>query len=634
MSSIEPLMKQNFIEYASYVIVDRAIPDVRDGCKPVQRRILHTLHEMDDGKFHKVANVIGESMKLHPHGDASIGDALVVLANKEYFIEKQGNFGNIITGHSAAAPRYIECRLTKLARECLFNKNLTEFAPSYDGRKKEPVWLPAKLPVLLMQGTEGIAVGMATKILPHCFPELVEAQIAILRKEPVEIYPDFAQGGMVDVSEYDDGLGKVKVRARIEKTDDKTVTITEIPFGTNTEKLIESIETAAQKNKIKVNSINDYTTDVVEIQLELPRGVHADDVIPALYAYTDCEMSISSNVVVIRGDRPHEMRISEVLQVLTAQLKETLQRELEWELSQLQDRHHWLTLEQIFIENRVYKRIEEATTEAAVFQEVYEGMKPFGHLFVRELVDEDVKRLLEIRIRRISAFDINKNRKDIDDIVRAIDTIQKKLGRMTRTTIGYLEWLMKEHASKYPRRTEITSFQEVSLKQVAMANIKVAYDPESGFFGADVKGTQHQFTMSEYDRVLLISDDGSYRIVGPESKILISGKLIHTAPFDEERGAKYTVIYRDAQKNCFGKRVHIEKYIRNREYSLIKGEKGRIDKLWEGYVDGKLTLHHVPAPRQRNTETEVDLATLDEMGVNARGTRLAPKPVAKVRLKL
>ena len=634
MSSIEPLMEQNFLEYASYVIVDRAIPDIRDGCKPVQRRILHTLGEMDDGKFHKVANVIGESMKLHPHGDASIGDALVVLANKEYFIEKQGNFGNVITGHSAAAARYIECRLTKLARECLFNKHLTEWMASYDGRKKEPVALPAKLPVILMLGTEGIAVGMATKILPHNFAELIEGQIKLLRKEPVDIYPDFLHGGIMDVSEYNDGLGKVKVRAKIEQNGDKAITIREIPFGTTTESLIASIEAAAQKNKIKIAGIQDFTTDTVEIELALPRGVYAEEVIPALYAYTDCEVSVSSNIVLIKDGQPHELSVTQILKDLTAQLVDTLRRELEWELEQLRDKHHWLTLEQIFIENRVYKRIEEATTETQVNKEVYDGMEPFKHLFVRDMNDDDVKRLLEIRIRRISMFDINKNRKDIDDIIKAIDAIEKKLKRMTRTTIAYLEWVMKNFAKDHPRRTVIDTFAEVSKRDVALSNIKVSYDSKTGFFGSTIKGDKHTFTMSEYDRVLLVSNDGSYRILGPEEKVLIPGRLIHASVFDEERGTKFTVIYRDGKKNCYGKRFHIEKYTRGREYTMIKDEKGKIDKLWEGYVDGKVTLHFVEAPRQRQTECDFNLAELDEMGVNARGTKMAPKPVAKVRLKL
>jgi topoisomerase-4 subunit A len=408
MAQLETLMRRNFVDYASYAILDRAIPDLRDGLKPVQRRILHTLFEMHDGRYHKVANVIGETMKLHPHGDASIGDALVVLASKGFFIDRQGNFGNLLTGHPAAAPRYIECRLTPLALENLFNEALTEFAPSYDGRNKEPLCLPSKLPVVLMQGIEGIAVGMATKILPHNLVELWRAQIDLLRGESIEIQPDFPQGGIADVSAYDDGRGKVEIRARIAKRGDKRVVISEVPYGTTTESLIASIEAAVQKGRVKVASIDDFTTDRVEIELALPRGVTAAEVIPQLYAYTDCSVSVSSNVVVIVDRRPVQMTVSEALQALTEQLRERIRAELEWERGQLVDRQHWLTLEQIFVEQRVYKRIEDATTEEAVRDEVLTGMAAFEELFVRPLVDEDVKRLLELRIRRISAYDIER----------------------------------------------------------------------------------------------------------------------------------------------------------------------------------------------------------------------------------
>ncbi len=367
MGLLKPLMEKNFLEYASYVIMDRAIPDLRDGCKPVQRRILHTLAEMHDGKFHKVANVIGECMKLHPHGDASIGDALVVLANKEYFIEKQGNFGNILTGHSAAASRYTECRLTPLAVETLFNKALTDFIPSYDGRRQEPRELPAKVPVLLMLGAEGIAVGMSTTILPHNFIELLQAQVAILRDDTFTLAPDFLQGGMIDVSEYDDGRGKIRVRARIERVSgSQKLVIRDVPWSTTTTSLIASIEAAVQKGKVSASTISDFTADKVEIELHLSRGATAETVIDQLYAHTDCEVSITSNIVVIRNDRPVEVTVSEYLKEFTGILKKQIKAELEHELSNLESRRHWLTLEQIFIENRVYKNIEKATTEEAV----------------------------------------------------------------------------------------------------------------------------------------------------------------------------------------------------------------------------------------------------------------------------
>jgi len=631
MTRIEPLMGKNFIEYASYVIVDRAIPDIRDGLKPVQRRILATLSKMDDGKFHKVANVIGDTMKLHPHGDASIGDALVVLANKEYFIEKQGNFGNPVTGHSAAAPRYIECRLTDLAKETLFRKALTEFRPSYDGRNEEPIALPAKLPVLLMLGAEGIAVGMSTRILPHNLPELLEAQIKILQNEPFEIFPDFPTGGIVDISEYDDGRGKVKVRARVEKKDEKTVVIREIAFGTTTESVIASIENASQKGKLKVGSIDDFTTDQVEIEVGLPRGIYADEVIPQLYAHTDCEVSLSSNMVMIKDRQPVEMGVSEVLCYLTDQLRGLIRAELEYELGQLEDRKHWLDLERIFIENRIYKRIEEATTAEQVVKEVKTGLKPHLKELDRKVTDEDIDRLLKIPIRRISQYDIDKNRSEIEIAVKGIRQIKSKLRKLTPTTIKYLEELLKNYGDRYPRQSEIGTFEAVDVRAVSRQNIKLSYDPDTGFFGSEVKGSKYHFTVSEYDRVLLISKDGSFRIIGAEEKILIPDRVIHAEVFDQERGAAFTVVYRDTGKITWGKKIHIKAFIRDREYELIKGKKGKVDFLIPGDCNDTIHVDYVPMKRQRVHEAEFDLSILEFIGVTARGRRLAPKPVSKVK---
>ena len=631
MTRIEPLMGQNFIEYASYVIVDRAIPDIRDGLKPVQRRILATLAKMDDGKFHKVANVIGDTMKLHPHGDASIGDALVVLANKDYFIERQGNFGNPVTGHAAAAPRYIECRLTDLARETLFKKALTEYRPSYDGRNSEPVVLPAKLPVLLMLGAEGIAVGMATRILPHNFPELLDAQIRILKNEPIEIFPDFPTGGIVDVSEYEDGLGKVKVRARVEKKDEKTVVIREIAYSTTTESLIASIESAAQKGKVKIAAINDYTTDRVEIEIELSRGVYSDEVIPQLYAHTDCEVSLSANMVMIKDRRPVEMGVSEVLCYLTDQLRELIRAELQHELGELADRKHWLDLERIFIENRVYKRIEDATTAEQVVSEVRKGLKPFLKELDRELSDDDIDRLLKIPIRRISQYDIERNRSEIEIAVKGMKEIKAKLRKLTATTITYLEGLLEKYGDSYPRRSEISTFEAVDVRAVARQNIKVAYDPDTGFFGSEVKGSKYHLTVSEYDRILLVSRDGSFRIIAPEDKVLIPAPVIHAQVFDPEQGAAFTVVYRDKDRIAWAKKVHIRAFIRDREYELVKDKEGRVDYLIPGDCNDTIHVDFAPAKRQRVHEAEFDLSVLDVTGVTARGRRVAPKPVSKLR---
>lgn len=633
MSQLEPLMQRNFLEYASYVVVDRAIPDLRDGCKPVQRRILHTLFSMDDGKFHKVANVIGESMKLHPHGDASIGSALVVLANKEYFIEKQGNFGNVITGHNAAASRYIECRLTPLAKETLFNKALTEWQNSYDGRKEEPVSLPAKIPVVLMLGAEGIAVGMATKILPHNFGELLQAQVAILEKRDFELVPDFIQGGLIDPAEYDDGRGKVKVRARLEADGDKRIIIREIPFSTTTESLINSIESAVQKGKLKVSSINDFTSEAVEIELTLPRGVYADEVTQQLYAYTDCEVSVSSNIIAIDDRSPRELSVTELLKSLTTQLKSQIRRELEWELDQLEAKQHWMTLEQIFIENKVYKPLENVKTEDGLRSTVYKGMKPFQKQFVRPMDDEDVKRLLGLAIRRISRFDIEKHRKDLGEILKGIRGVKSKLRSLTKTTINYLNQLHKKYADQYARKTEVTEFRQVDKRQVARQNLKVGYDKSTGFLGTSVKGKDVQLTVSEYDLILAIHKDGTYKIMPVEDKVLLPPKVIYLDVFDPNEGKDFIVLYRDSAKIAWGKRIKIHKFIRNKQYRLIKDPKGKVEHLLKGNDARTIRCELMPAPRQRMKEAKFTLSTLEETATTARGTKLAPKPVKKINLR-
>jgi topoisomerase-4 subunit A len=633
MAQLDHLMRRNFIDYASYSILDRAIPDVRDGLKPVQRRILHTLRQMHDGRYHKVANVIGETMKLHPHGDASIGNALVVLANKEYFIDRQGNFGSPLTGHPAAAPRYIECRLTPLALEALFNDDLTEWVDSYDGRSREPVFLPVKLPVVLMLGAEGIAVGMATRILPHNLPELWRAQIAHLRGEGFELLPDFPQGGEMDASAYEDGRGKVEIRARIEARGDKRVVIREIPFGTTTESLIASIEAAVQKGRVKVASIDDYTTDAVEIELRLPRGVTADEVIPQLFAYTDCSVSVTSNPVVIRDGRPVQLGVSEMLRDSAERLREQIRAELEWERSRLLDRKHWLTLEQVFIEERVYQRMEKARTAEAVRREVRTGMERFADRFVRPMTDEDVARLLELRIRRISAFDRSRNRKEIEECDAALGVVAARLEDLTGTAIAFVEDLIERHGAPHPRRTRPTRFEAIEKKAVARASIKLVYDADTGFFGSEVRSGQRELLASEFDLVLAITRDGRYRILTPPGKVLLGDGVLHLELFDPEAGAEFTVVYRDGTKHAYGKRVHIQKFIRNREYRLLKDDGGRIDLLLPGDARGTLALDFVRTPRQRVRAGTFDLARLERTGVTARGVRLAPKPVSRLKWK-
>ena len=632
MSQLKSLMEKNFLDYASYVIIDRAIPDLRDGLKPVQRRILYTMREMHDGKFHKVANVIGETMKLHPHGDASIGDALVLLANKEYFIEKQGNFGNPLTGHGSAASRYIECRLTSLALDTLFNRHLTKFVSSYDGRKNEPYQLPAKVPVLLMLGTEGIAVGMSTRILPHNFIELLDAQVKILQQKPFSFFPDFFQGGQIDISEYDDGAGKIRVRAKIEVISDKKLVIREIPYSTTTESLISSIESASQKGRVSISSIKDFTTDEVEIELVTSRGVSSEEVLPQLYVFTDCEISISSNIVAIKNDRPVEITVSQYLLDFTSVLKKQIKAELEFELDSFEHRLHWLTLEQIFIENRVYKRIETAKTEKKIRIEVKNGMAPFSDRFIRPMTEEDTERLLEIRIRRISAYDIDKHREEEEKILLAIEECKGKLGRLTKTTIEYIESLADKYRETYPRRTVCTVFDSVEKSSVAKANIKLSYDPNTGFFGSSVKGTKFHLSVSEYERVLALTKDGAYRIITPPEKVLFSKRLIFCVPFDPETGVHLYLIYRDDRKTAWGKHVHIEKFITDKVYQLTENSPGGIDYLSTKQSRSKIRLHFVPKKRQKIKMADVSRSQIKPCGITARGTLLHPKPVSRIEV--
>ena len=617
---LRKLMDSNFIEYASYVIKERAIPDVDDGLKPVQRRILWSLFRLDDGKFHKVANVIGHTMQYHPHGDASIGDALVVLANKEYYIEKQGNFGNILTGDAAAAPRYIESRLSPLAKETLFNKDITEFVDSYDGRNREPVVLPVKIPSLLMLGADGIAVGMATKIMPHNFKELIEAQIAVLRKESFEIFPDFAQGGIMDVSEYDDGNGKITIRAKIDIEGRKLI-IRELPATTTTESLILSIEKAVARNKMKLAAINDYTTDNVEIEVVPMRGYDPQKALKALYAYTDCSVSISTNLTVICENQPCVMSVSDVLKRNTGKLVEYLRRELEIELAKLEDAFHDKTLAQIFIENRIYKRIEECETYELVLKEVLKGLKKFRKLLKRDVTEEDVEKLLAIPIRRISLFDINKNRKDIDDILAQIDKIQKNLKRMTAFSIKYLKGIIEKYAFSFDRKTEIESFDRIDKQAVALNNIRVCWDRKNCYVGTSVK-SDDRVTCNEYDHLLCIERKGTYKVIVIPDKLFI-GRLCYFAKYDKNQ--TYFIVYSEKKTGKFYvKQSKIDKFITDREYALcpdgckLEIITTRSNSMYEFQIDTRI---------KEKQKMLFNLSDAQERSAKARGQLISPKKV-------
>jgi len=617
---------RGFLEYASYVIRDRAIPNLADGLKPVQRRILWALHEKDDGRFIKVANVVGHTMQYHPHGDASIGDALVVLANKRYLIEGQGNFGNVFTGDPAAAPRYIECRLTDLARTELINDEITEFVPSYDGRNREPVALPCKLPLTLMLGTEGIAVGLAARILPHNFPELLEAQIAILRKQPFKCLPDFPTGGLMDARDYQDGKGSVKVRARIKVKDESTVLITEIPPATSTDSLIASIEDATRKGKLKVKSINDFTSENVEIEIKCPSGVDAEKMVDALYAFTDCETSIASRIIVIKNNRPVELTVSEVLRESTDQLVDILKRELELRGKQLLDELHYRTLERIFIEERIYKAIEKCKTNEAVIAAVYDGFKPFKRQLVREIIDADVERLLQVRIRRISLFDINKHREEMEKTKAELDEVRKHLKNLTKYVIGRLEALLEKYGKQYPRlTTKSARHEEVDAKAVAFKAFKVSYDRESGYVGHKVSGEEFKVECTKFDKILLVFRDGTYKVTELPEKLFVGQELFYCGLPDRDR--VFTCAYTDRDASYL-KRFTFGGSILNKAYSCIP-DKSRI-LYFAPDTPPTLYVRYKPAPHQKISQQTCEPAQVEVKNPRTRGRQISIKDVSSI----
>ncbi|MCK5673338.1 MAG: DNA topoisomerase IV subunit A [Spirochaetales bacterium] len=632
MSYVETLYKQNFLEYASYVIKDRAIPDIRDGFKPVQRRILHSLFEMDDGKFNKVANVVGNCMKYHPHGDASIYSALVVLANKEVFIEKQGNFGNVFTGDSASAARYIECRLLPFAKKILYSPAITEYEESYDGRNKEPVAFPSKIPVLLIQGAEGIAVGMATKILPHNFNEVLEAVISALNGESFQLFPDFIGGGFIDVSDYQDGLGKVLVRAKFDTSDEKKIIIKEIPFGTTTESIINSIEVAARKGKIKIGSINDFTTDKVEIEIKLPRNVHTKDVVDSLYAFTDCENSISINLLVIKDSMPTIMTVSEVINYHAKHLLDVLKAELKVTESDLKDRIHARTLERIFIEERIYKDIEDKSTSASVHKAVVDGFIPFKKEIKREVTDEDVERLLKIPIRRISLYDINKARKEIAELNARLKDIRYKLKNLTEYAVSFLEEVLAENRSRFERKTEIISFTKVDVREAAKRDVDIYYNSDTGYIGTDVKTGNSQFKVSSYDRILIIRKNGIYSVVDVPHRLFVDKGMLYCGLADKETldSVVFSVLFQNKiTKYVFVKRFRIEKFILDKSYKIVPDD-GKLLKL-SIKEDIDVIIAYIPKPRIKKLEENLPISNFLIKNVKAGGNRLSTKEIKSVK---
>jgi topoisomerase IV subunit A len=561
---LKRLMDQNFLLYAAYVIRDRAIPDLDDGLKPVQRRILYSLHENDDGKFIKVANIVGYCMQFHPHGDASIGEALVALANRQYLIEPQGNFGNLLTGDPPAAARYIECRLTDLARNELFNDDLTDFVPTYDGRKKEPVALPAKIPLLLMLGAEGIAVGISTRILPHNFAELLEAQIAILNKKPFTILPDFPQGGLMDAQAYGNGRGPVLVRALIEKKDECTLAIREIPLGTTTDSLIASIEDAARRGKIKIKSIDDFTAERVEIEIHLPPEQDLDRAMEGLFAFTQCQAQIPSRMIVIRDNKPVEMDVVSILKYNTSHLVAILRRELQRKRRRLQEERHHKTLVRLFVERRIYKSIETCATQAEAQDAVLQGLRPFRSELQRDITHDDIEGLMNIAIRRISLFDLEKNRRELDQLVSDLGEVELDLSGIVPYAIRYLRGLLRKYGAECPRRTRLAAFGEISERELTANELTIFYDREKGYLGHKVAG-ETRLSCSPLDKILLVWKDGRCKVVSPPEKLFVDSTLIYCDILDREK--VLTVVY-ELDFFAYYKKFAIGGLITNRESHL------------------------------------------------------------------
>ncbi len=629
MDYIRTLFNKNFLEYASYVIRDRAIPDLEDGLKPVQRRILHSLFEMDDGKFHKVANVVGHCMKYHPHGDASIGGALVVLANKNLFIDRQGNFGNIFTGDSASAPRYIECRSTALAKELLYNPDITRSVPSYDGRNREPTAFRAKLPIVLIIGAEGIAVGMSTRILPHNIRELIAAEIACLEGRGFALFPDFPTGGLADVSGYADGAGKVLVRARLDTSDEKRIVIRELPFGSTTESMIASIENAARSGKVKISEINDFTTDKVEIEIKLQRGVYTPDVIDALYAFTECEQSISCNLLVIKDNMPVQMTVTAIIRDHAKKLTAILKEELELERAQLTDRLHMRTLERIFIEERIYKKIETMKTAEGVIKAVISGFVPFRAELIRDVSEDDVDRLLKIPIRRISLYDINKNREEVAQINARLKEIQKLLKNLTAYAITTLKALLaKLDGAENARQTELSSFTRVEAREAVTRDTALRYDEENGYLGTAVSGGRELMKVTSYDRILVMRRSGVYTVMDVPDKLFVDKGLWYCGFSDKESLGKvlFTIVYKDKKTGypCI-KRCRIEGYILNRDY-LIVPEHAEV-LLVHTKDKFSFVAEYAPKPRIKTLQQTFKAQDYAEKGLKALGVRLATREV-------
>jgi len=640
LTKVGGMYKEWFLDYASYVILERAVPDLMDGLKPVQRRILHSMFDLEDGRYNKVANIVGHTMQYHPHGDASISDAIVQVGQKELLIDMQGNWGNIYTGDRAAASRYIEARLSKFALEVVFNPKTTNWQLSYDGRKKEPIHLPVKFPLLLAQGAEGIAVGLSTKILPHNFNELIDGSVKYLKGRSFKLFPDFQTGGSIDVSNYNDGNrgGRVKVRATVEKYDKNTIIIKEIPYGTTTASLIESIIKASEKGKVKIKKIEDNTSAEVEILVYLPSGASIQKTIDSLFAFTQCEVSISPLCCIISDNKPQFLGVRDILKISTDNTKDLLKKELEIQLNELENQWHSISLERIFIENRIYRDIEEKTTWDEVLSTIDSGLEPFKSKLKKDVTVDDIKKLTEIPIRKISKFDLDKVKDKLDSIEVNIEEVKNNLNHLVDYTIQYFTHLKKHYGKDRKRKTKIDEFDELDKKTISIKNYKLYVNKAEGFVGTSLKKDEFVCDCSDLDDVIVFTSDGIMKVVKVDSKLFVGRDILHVSLFNSKsKETVYNLIYRDGKNGTsYMKRFKIPGVIRDKDYNLTQGKEGsEVLYFSENSKDEAdvVTVYLRKRASLKKLKWELDFADLTTKGRDSKGNIVTKYNVRKISYK-
>ena len=640
LTKVGGMYKEWFLDYASYVILERAVPDLMDGLKPVQRRILHSMFDLEDGRYNKVANIVGHTMQYHPHGDASISDAIVQVGQKELLIDMQGNWGNIYTGDRAAASRYIEARLSKFALEVVFNPKTTNWQFSYDGRKKEPIHLPVKFPLLLAQGAEGIAVGLSTKILPHNFNELIDGSVKYLKGRSFKLFPDFQTGGSIDVSNYNDGNrgGRVKVRATVEKYDKNTIIIKEIPYGTTTASLIESIIKASEKGKVKIKKIEDNTSAEVEILVYLPSGSSIQKTIDSLFAFTQCEVSISPLCCIISDNKPQFLGVRDILKISTDNTKDLLKKELEIQLDELENQWHSISLERIFIENRIYRDIEEKTTWDEVLSTIDSGLDPFKSKLKKDVTVDDIKKLTEIPIRKISKFDLDKVKDKLDSIEVNIEEVKNNLNHLVDYTIQYFTHLKKHYGKDRKRKTKVDEFDELDKKTISIKNYKLYVNKAEGFVGTSLKKDEFVCDCSDLDDIIVFTSDGVMKVVKVDSKLFVGRDILHVSLFNSKsKETVYNLIYRDGKNGTsYMKRFKISGVIRDKDYNLTQGKEGsEVLYFSENSKDEAdiVTVYLRKRASLKKLKWEVDFADLTIKGRDSKGNIVTKYNVRKISYK-